>query len=208
MATKKQKTVKVYDGKDDHAKATVILDRIATRIRAFAANFDAAMMDAGIKFDNGVMADLAHMGRATRDRIRQYVDTIPEYHREGASAHLNKQLDKLLIDFGLIDKTFPFSYRIPRTICNTPLDLIDAGPDGVNAKPIDPAPFDIHMDVEAYDELLDYITAQRRLFERYGYQVHTITEGLYQQGNFKELRAIVPRCEVEGITRLAKAGLV
>src|SRR5690606_5262574 len=117
-------------------------------------------------------------------------------------------VDMVIKDFQLLDLKFAVHQRVPRTVCATPLDLIDITPDGVQAKPLDPSLFDIHIDAEAYDELIAFIMAQRALFTRYGYRVHTIAEGLYTPGDMKAMRAKVPRCEVDGIERLARAGML
>src|SRR5690606_36325403 len=114
-------------------------------------------------------------------------------------------IHSLVNAFSHIDRSFDRGQVIPKEIARALTDLVEVAPDGnVRAKDVDPKYFDIYIDAEAYDVLVEYVSAQRRVYDMYGNATHTITQALYEPGDISEFRATIPPCHVDGVERIAR----
>lgn len=177
---------KVLDnGKLNHERFNREMTRIANSLTVFKRAFDDKLKEAGMSLDMNTVRTLrtGFGWDQVKASIKQHVSTNqPQSLQPVVLEHLLNELKDLRLHFRNIrlePDSSAFS-RLPQHLKN-PFDSLELGPEGFTVKEIPASDFHVKVSAEAYADLIAFIKAQNRLYDRYGKGCEAVMLGLYPE---------------------------
>lgn len=160
------------------------MHRIAKSLTVFKRAFDDKLKEAGISLDMNTVRTLrtGFGWDQVKARVKQHVSTQPQSLQPVVLEHLLNELKDLRLHFRNIrlePDSSAFS-RLPQHLKN-PFDSLELGPEGFKVTQVPESDFHVTVSAEAYADLIAFIKAQNKLYDRYGQAVETVMRGLYPE---------------------------